>query len=356
MTNRAIVHARLRNSRLVGPPLADPTAVVGWFGAVQAQDVPGALWAIAQRLPAETSRTIASVGGAMDDGRILRLHALRPTWHFLVPSELRWIQALTGHRVHQVNGSLNRRIGLDDDTLRRADAVLREVLSGGRALTRDEIRRALEPIGIAINDTFVTSQVAMHAELEGLIANGPRRGKQATYMLVDDRVGPQPAPASADALRELTIRYFQSHGPALVHDMAWWSGLTVGSVREGIGLAGDAVEAAGSTGRNTGRRPVRSIRRRGSSRNLTSSCSRTMTRRSRPTATTAPRWIPRSRLRTGRTTRSEPTSSSATGSWSGVGAGTSAPGARPSGPTCSPGSAPRSSMRWRRRPGPSAVF
>jgi hypothetical protein len=82
----------------------------------------------------------------------------------------------------------------------------------------------------------------MHAELEALIANGPRRGKQPTYMLVDERVPPTHPLARTDALRELTIRYFGSHGPALVHDMAWWSGLTVASVREGIDLAGTALE------------------------------------------------------------------------------------------------------------------
>ena len=240
MTNRAIAHARLRNSRLVGPPLAAPEEVVGWFAAVQSQDVPGALWGIAQRMA--PGQTIDALGAAMDDGRILRTHALRPTWHFLVPSELRWIQALTAHRVHQVNGSMYRRLGLVGDAFDRADARLREVLAGGRALTRDEIRQALVPTGIDLGESLVPTHIAMHAELEGLIANGPRRGRQATYMLVDERVPPVARMARPDALRALTIRYFQSHGPALAHDMAWWSGLTVGSVREGIALAGGSLE------------------------------------------------------------------------------------------------------------------
>jgi winged helix DNA-binding protein len=240
VTNRAIAHARLRNSHLVGPRLATPAEVVGWFGAVQSQDVPGALWGIAQRMA--SSQRIDELGAAMDDGRILRTHALRPTWHFLLPAELRWIQALTSHRVHQVNGTMYRRLGLVGDAFDRADAVLCEVLAGGRALTRDEIRQALATAGIDVGESLVTTHITMHAELEALIANGPRRGRQATYMLVDDRA-PQVAPmARADALRELTIRYFQSHGPALAHDMAWWSGLTVGSVREGIALAGGSLE------------------------------------------------------------------------------------------------------------------
>lgn len=242
MTNRAIAHARLRNSRLVGRHFATPEEVVGWFGAVQSQDVSGALWALAQRLPRDAGATIESLGAAMDDGRIVRTHALRPTWHFLVPSDLRWIQALTGGRVHQVAGTMYRRCRLDGDAFRRADMALRAALSGGRALTRDELAAAVAPTGIDLADSLVITHIAMHAELDALIVSGPRRGRQATYQLVDERVPPAPPVARADALRELTIRYFRSHGPALAHDMAWWSGLTVGSVREGIGLAGTALD------------------------------------------------------------------------------------------------------------------
>jgi hypothetical protein len=241
MTNRAIAHARLRNSRLVGPPLANPADVVGWFGAVQSQDVPGALWGIAQRLGPHGA-TLENLGAAMDAGEILRTHALRPTWHFLVPAELRWIQALTGGRVDRVAATMYRRLGLDDAAFERADAAIREAMGGGRALTREEIRDAVASAGIDAADNLVATHVAMHAELGALIVSGPRRAKQATYQLVDDRIPPTAPLAPADALRELTIRYFRSHGPALAHDMAWWSGLTVGSVREGIELAGGALE------------------------------------------------------------------------------------------------------------------
>lgn len=242
MTNRAIAHARLRNSRLVGPGLATPEAVVGWFAAVQSQDVPGALWGIAQRIGPEVEATIGSVGAAMDDGRIARTHALRPTWHFLVPSELRWIQALTGHRVHQVNGTMYRRMGLGPDAFRAAEAAMTVALRGGLALTREDLAAAVAPIGIDLTDSFVITHLVMHAELEALIVNGPRRARQATYQLVVERVPPAPPVAPTEALRELTLRYFRSHGPALAHDMAWWSGLTVTIVREGIALAGAALE------------------------------------------------------------------------------------------------------------------
>jgi hypothetical protein len=243
VTNRAIAHARLRNSRLVGPKLATPEEVVGWFGAVQSQDAPGALWGLAQRMASDDRPTLKTAASVMDAGRIVRVHALRPTWHFLVPSELRWIQALTSSRVHRVAATMYRRLGLGADEFRRAEAAMIAALRGGRAMTRDELAAAVQPTGIDLTDSLVITHLAMHAELEAVICNGPRRGKQSSYMLVDERVPPVSSLTTADALRELTIRYFASHGPALVHDMAWWSGLTVGSVREGIALAGPALDA-----------------------------------------------------------------------------------------------------------------
>ena len=241
MTNLAIAHARLRNSRLVGEPLATPVDVVRWFGAVQSQHVPGALWALASRMV--SGATLASVGGAFDAGEIVRTHALRPTWHFLAPDELRWIQRLTAERVHRAAGTMYRRLGLGSGDFARSEALLRDALAGGRALTRDELAAAMGPSGIDLSDRLVATHLVMHAELEGLICSGPRRAKQFTYQLVDERIPPAPSRSRDDALRDLVTRYFRSHGPATVHDASWWSGLTVTDVRHGIELAGDALEA-----------------------------------------------------------------------------------------------------------------
>jgi hypothetical protein len=240
VTNRAIAHARLANSRLVGPPFATAVDVVRWFGALQSQDIPGALWAVAQRM--DPSTTILDVGAAYDRGEIVRTHALRPTWHFLAPDELRWIQALTGERVHRLNGTLQRRLGVTDGDFRRGMDALREAMSGGRALTRDELRASLVAAGIDVGEPFSTILLGMHAELEAVICNGPRRGRQVTFMLVDDLIPATPDRTREEMLGDLTIRYFASHGPALAKDMAWWSGLTVTDIRRGIDLAGDALE------------------------------------------------------------------------------------------------------------------
>ena len=240
MTNAAIAHARLRNSRLAGPPLATAQDVVRWFGAVQSQDVPGALWALRQRMPSDT--TMADLGAAFDDGRIVRTHVMRPTWHFLAPEDLRWMERLTSPRVHRQNASLQRRLGIPDKVLDGAIEAFRTALGGGRALTRAELRTGLADAGLDITDPLATTVLGIHAELESVICNGPRRGRQFTFMLVDDRIPAAPELPPDEALRELVVRYFTSHGPALVHDMSWWSGLTVSDVRRGIVLAADALE------------------------------------------------------------------------------------------------------------------
>jgi hypothetical protein len=240
VTNRAIAHARLRNSRLVGPPLGSPEEVVAWFGAVQSQDVPGALWGIAQRLA--PGSTMAGLGAAMDDGRIVRTHGPRPTWHFLHPADLRWILSLVGPRVEQTMAGLVRRLGIGPDGMTRGQAAMEDAMAGGVRVTRAELRDAVSSVGIDASEPLVTGTIGMQAEVRAVVCNGPRRGKQPTFVLVDDWVPAAPTLAPADALRELTIRYFQSHGPALAQDMAWWSGLTVGVVREGIALAGAALE------------------------------------------------------------------------------------------------------------------
>ena len=132
VTNRAIAHARLRNSRLVGPPLATPEDVVRWFGAVQSQDVLGALWALAQRLPGDGGATFETVAAALDAGRFIRTHGPRPTWHFLHPAELRWILSLVGPRVEQTMAGMVRRLGISPEEMTRGQAAMETAMARRR--------------------------------------------------------------------------------------------------------------------------------------------------------------------------------------------------------------------------------
>jgi hypothetical protein len=238
-----LARERLRSQGIEGRPLARAADVVRRLVASQAQDPAGARWALGLRTAGLDEDDVQR---ELDEGAILRTHVLRPTWHFVAPEDVRWLLALTGPRVEAVNARRYRELALDAATLRRATGALARALEGGRALTRGELRHALARAGIGADGQRMT-YLLMHAELEAVVCSGPRRGKQLTYALLDERAPRGRPRARADALAELAARYFASRGPATVHDLARWSGLLVADVRAATeavaaGLRRDVVE------------------------------------------------------------------------------------------------------------------
>ena len=219
-----IPHQRLINQHMALARFDKAADVVGWLVAVQAQDYAGAKWALGLRLKGPTDDAIDQ---AFADGSILRTHLMPPTWHFVTPSDIRWLLALTGPRVHAINAHMYRRLELDAPIFKRSNNGLAKALRGGQTMTRDELRAALEKTGIAVNGDLRMAYLMMRAELDGIVCSGPRRGKQFTYALLDERAPQCKALGSEEALAELARRYFMSRGPATVQDFAKWSGLTL---------------------------------------------------------------------------------------------------------------------------------
>src|SRR3990170_2048414 len=98
----AIALRRLYQQRLPQDPFATPGEVVPWLGAVQAQDYLGAKWSLGLRMQ---NATDDSIERAFSDGSILRTHIMRPTWHFVTPADIRWMQELTAARVNAVSAT-----------------------------------------------------------------------------------------------------------------------------------------------------------------------------------------------------------------------------------------------------------
>lgn len=229
-----VLAARLSNQHLSRPLAgATPASIVAWFGAMQAQEYGPARWAIGQRARGVDD---AAVARAFDAGEIVRTHAMRPTWHFVAPEDLRWIQMLTGPRVRAASASVLRANELDARVLARSRRAIARALEGGRFLTRQELAAALDRARIPARSQRL-AYIVMDAELEAVICSGPRRGKQFTYALVDQRVPPAETIGIDEALGRLAMRYFQSHGPATIRDFVWWSGLRAGDARRGVEIA-----------------------------------------------------------------------------------------------------------------------
>lgn len=191
--------------------------------------------------PTDPRRTDADVEAAFDRGEILRTHVLRPTWHFVTSADIRWLLRLTRPRVHALNRYWYAKFGLTEQVLAHSLELLDGALAEGEPRTRRELAERLRAGGIDA-DGLRLAYLFMYAELEELICSGPRRGKQQTYTLLDLR-----APAMEDvppeqALAELVVRYFRSHGPATVRDFSAWSSLTVAETK--VGLSGSAERLA----------------------------------------------------------------------------------------------------------------
>jgi hypothetical protein len=233
-TSSAIVARRLRAQRLTGALCATPEEAVGRLLGVQAQDYGPATWAVGARVAGATE---SSVEEAFSAGRILRTHVLRPTWHFVLPADLRWLLTVTAPRIRARDARRYAELGLDEATLRRAHEVFNAALRGGHALTRAELAAELAGSGISTEGQRLP-YLLMSAELDALVCSGPRRGRHQTYMLLGERAPDAERLPRDDALGELAARFFAGHGPATVKDLAWWASLTQAEARAGISRAG----------------------------------------------------------------------------------------------------------------------
>lgn len=232
-----LVEARLRAQHLSGAGFEKATDALRWFGAVQSQDYPAAKWALGLRVKRATE---AGIDAAYDAGDILRTHVLRPTWHFVLPSDIRWMLKLSAPKISLGLSSRYRELELDSRTITRAHHVFARVLAGGRHMTRAELGAALRGAGVA-PDGQRLPHLLSSGELAGLLTSGPRIGKQHSYALLEERAAPAPPLDGDEAIGELTRRYFISHGPAQVRDFVWWSGLTGVEARRGIDIARDSL-------------------------------------------------------------------------------------------------------------------
>jgi hypothetical protein len=174
---------------------------------------------------------------------------LRPTWHFVLPEDIGWLLALTGPRVRAGLVARNRELEIDDNVADRAAALFTAALAGGRHLTRAELGEVLSAGGISPEGQRLP-HLLMRAELDAVIASGPRHGKQFTYALLREQAPKARVLDRDDAVAELTLRYFRSHGPAQVQDFVWWSGLKMADGRAGIAIAGKALEHRAIAGKD----------------------------------------------------------------------------------------------------------
>jgi len=208
--------------------------MVAWFGAVQAQDYPGALWALGLRTQTATEEAVEQ---AIAEKAIVRTWPMRGTLHFVAAADIRWMLGLLASRMIPRNQRrLQKEYELDGAMFVRCQKLLERALEGGKQLSRPAMYRVLEAGKISTGKGRGL-QILSHLALNQVLCFGTREGKQHTFTLVEEWVPTAKSLERDAALTEIARRYFTSHGPATLQDFIWWSGLTAAEAREGLELA-----------------------------------------------------------------------------------------------------------------------
>jgi hypothetical protein len=229
-TGESLARQRMAGLGLSRSGAATPEAVVAHLTAMQSQEHRYARWSVAQRM--RGSPTAAAVDNAFDEGRILRTHVLRPTWHYVAATDLRWLMGLSGPRVDAGNARRHSELELDAATLNKAtNRIARAVEAGPR--TRRQLAEILAGHGISPAGQRLP-YLLMHAELCRVIVSGPMAGGQHTYAPFDQRVPITDGPAGEEAVAILAWRYFTTRGPATLKDFVWWCGLPTADARRAL--------------------------------------------------------------------------------------------------------------------------
>ncbi len=228
-----VASQRLRNQRIASPHRT-PLEVVSSLGAVQAQDYPGALWAVGLRTSNASERDVER---ALASRVILRTWPMRGTLHFVAAADVRWMLDLLAPRVIAATAPRNRQLGLDAADFARSRKIVVAALEGDRQVSRPDLYARLDAAGIS-TAAGRGLHIVLRLALEGLICFGARDGTHQTFALLAEWAPHAVRMERDESLAELARRYFTGHGPASWRDFAWWSGLRAADARRAIDLAG----------------------------------------------------------------------------------------------------------------------
>ncbi|MCW1806525.1 winged helix DNA-binding domain-containing protein, partial [Brachybacterium squillarum] len=200
--------------------------------------------ALRSRAPRDRTGTAAvqAVLDAFDRGEIVRGYPMRGTVFVVAADSLAWVTELCAAGPLRAQVARRPALGLDQEQVDRARAVLEEVAGPrsspgtGRGVPRAELLAAWEAAGLATAKGR-GYHLLSHLVALGVAAYGPWRDGDTAVVLARRWL-----PAGSDlegafggdrvaAVAELARRYVTSRGPVTERDLAWWSKLTLGEIR-----------------------------------------------------------------------------------------------------------------------------
>lgn len=201
------------------------------LGAVQGQDYGQSLWALGLRTK---SGRVADVEEALKSGEVVRTWLMRGTIHYVPAEDVRWMLGLFGARdLARLTPKAWQYHHMTPELMSLARKTFVQALTGGGCLTRREMIELMAGVGIP-DDRQQSYFTFIHLAQEGLVVPGPPRGREQTFVLLEEWAPHQRSLDAEEALAVLASRFFRSHGPATVADFANWAGIGIREAAKGL--------------------------------------------------------------------------------------------------------------------------
>jgi hypothetical protein len=238
--SKSQARARWWRAQLLEPRATpgDPAVIVHTIGAIQSQEPPAAALALRARGAGFDASEVERA--RVEDRSLVRSWCQRGTIHLVAAEDLVWMLELLRETLIAARASRWRNLALDQFTYEKARRSLRKALADG-PLTRAEIGERWQSSGLDVSGQRLPHLIS-RAAIDGDICDGPDRGRDRTWVRVEDWVEPCSGPQGQQALAELARRHLMGHGPAEPRDLAAWSGLKVSDARAGWAQIKDELE------------------------------------------------------------------------------------------------------------------
>lgn len=225
----------------------DTARTVKAVGGIQAQDMPAAELSIRARSHGLTAEAVRKT--REQDRSIVLAWLMRGTMHLVASDDFGWMQPFFGAMFIRNDERRFKQLGLTPEFRRQSSDLMREALAGHEGMTRAEVAAVLSKWGIPTGGQAIVHLLAFAAS-EGVICFGAYRGREPTYVLLDDWLPERAVLRDEQVVIELARRYLSAYAPAAPADFASWAGISLKQARAGFEGVDDplvSVEIDGKT-------------------------------------------------------------------------------------------------------------
>jgi hypothetical protein len=236
--------------------MRDPVDVARAIAGAQAQDVHAGPLTFRSR---SRRLTRADVDRARTEERsLLRTWVMRMTIHLIPAEDAGWMLPLFEPGIERWSRRRLKQLGMPARDLEKALRVARRTLEREGPVTRPQLRERIAAAGVTLDQQTGLHVIGL-AVTSGLACLGPDRGRTTCLVRREDWLGNLPSFDRDAALAELARRFLGAFGPATDRDFAYWSGLSLGQVRQGLSSIANQLEESNLGGSTLlwlrGRRP-----------------------------------------------------------------------------------------------------